>query len=85
VVRWDEASSLKTLPDWIFAHGYVRGRLPEDILDAFDRYEKVPLDAREFFWENIPEPYLHQFRTRTRGPAVSLFRLVKPEQSTDDS
>jgi 4-amino-4-deoxy-L-arabinose transferase-like glycosyltransferase len=75
VVRWDEAESLERLPEWIFFHGLRREALDARIRGSLHRYRRVPLDAREIRWENIPEPYWHRFRTEREGPRVRLYRL----------
>jgi len=75
VLRWDEAASLGRLPEWIFFHGLRREDLDARIRAALHRYRRVPLDAREIRWENIPEPYWHWFRTRREGPRVRLYQL----------
>jgi hypothetical protein len=75
VVRWDEAASLERLPEWIFFHGLRRQALDARVRVSLHRYRRVPLDAREIRWENIPEPYWHLFRTRREGPRVRLYRL----------
>jgi len=75
VVRWNEAASLDRLPEWIFFHGPRREVPDVTIQRALGRYRRVPLDARETGWENIPEPYWHLFRTRREGPRVRLYRL----------
>jgi 4-amino-4-deoxy-L-arabinose transferase-like glycosyltransferase len=78
VVRWDEAVSLKRLPEWIFFHGPRREALDATIQAAFHRYQRVPLAARDIGWENTPEPYWHRFRTSREGPLVQLHRLRRP-------
>lgn len=83
VVRWDEAASLKRLPEWIFFHGLRRQGLDATIRGDLHRYRRVPLDARESRWENIPEPYWHWFRTRREGPRVRLYRLRQSGVSRD--
>ena len=75
VLRWDEAASLERLPEWVFFHGFRREALDAGLLSARDRYRRVPLEAREVTWENIPEPYSHLFETRRHGPRVELYRL----------
>jgi hypothetical protein len=80
VFRWDEAGSLERLPDWIFMHGFYRGRLPERIRLGLDRYERVSLDGIENLWENAPEPHYHHFRTPTKGTPLKLLRL-RPGES----
>ena len=75
VVRWDEAASLRTLPEWIFFHGPRREELDDRIRGSLGRYRRVPLAARETLWENAPEPYWHWFQTRRDGPRVKLYRL----------
>jgi 4-amino-4-deoxy-L-arabinose transferase-like glycosyltransferase len=75
VVRWDEAASLRRLPEWIFFHGPRKEALDGAVRGALHRYRRVPLAARETRWENVPEPYWHWFRTRRDGPRVRLYRL----------
>ena len=75
VVRWDEAASLQRLPDWIFFHGPRKEVLDAAIRASLHRYRRLPLDARETLWENIPEPFWQWFRARPDGPRVKLCRL----------
>jgi hypothetical protein len=75
VVRWDEAPSLRRLPEWIFFHGPRREELDAAIRGSLGRYRRVPLAGRETRWENVPEPYWHWFQTRREGPLVQLYRL----------
>jgi hypothetical protein len=77
VVRWDEAGSLEALPEWVFFHGLRRQPLDPSVRSALHRYRRVPLEAREIPWENIPEPYWHWFRTSRQGPRVRLYRLER--------
>jgi 4-amino-4-deoxy-L-arabinose transferase-like glycosyltransferase len=81
VVRWDEAASLERLPEWIFFHGPRREELDAVLRRSLGRYRRVPLDARETGWENIPEPYWHWFQTRREGPRVRLYRLRDDDAS----
>jgi hypothetical protein len=75
VVRWDEAPSLKRLPEWIFFHGPRGVELDATIRGSLGRYRRVPIIARETRWENVPEPYWHWFYTRREGPWVQLYQL----------
>jgi hypothetical protein len=63
------------LPEWILQHSPRPPRFAPEVVDALRaRYRRAPVDAAELPWENIPEPYWHQFRTRTKGARVTLLR-----------
>jgi hypothetical protein len=66
-------------PDWVFIHGDpnpdLPGRLYQVLRDP-SQYQKAPIEAREYLWENIPEPGLHLYRTLRDGPPVMLFHRI---------
>lgn len=67
-------------PDWVFVHGEYASPFPDRLAQAVrnpKEYQQVPIAAREFSFENIPEPNWHRFRTPTGGPPVSLFHRVR--------
>jgi hypothetical protein len=63
------------LPEWILQHSPRPPRFAPEVRDALrGRYRRVLVDAVELPWENIPEPYWHQFRTAEKGARVTLLR-----------
>ena len=64
------------LPDWVLIHGSGYPDFPERLARALEdpaQYQRVPVAAHEFAFENIPEPNWHRFRTPVDGPPVTLF------------
>lgn len=86
VERFEEAESLRELPDWIW-QGPRAPRLPDRIRASLSRdYERVRLAAAWLPWENIPEPYWHRFQTPARPDpgaptAVTLWRRNQREDA----
>jgi hypothetical protein len=73
-------TNLWVLPDWVLIHGSEPPSFSERLARALQNpaeYQQVPVMAHELPFENAPEPNWHQFRTRTDGPLVALFRRVR--------
>ena len=70
-------------PDWVLIHGISNPTLPEKLIQALrnpDQYQRAPVDAREYFWENVPDPASHLYRTPNDGRWVVLFHRVGPDR-----
>jgi hypothetical protein len=70
-------------PDWVLIHGTSNPTLPEKLIQALRnpaQYQRAPVDAREYFWENVPEPASHLYLTPNNGPRVVLFHRVGPDR-----
>jgi hypothetical protein len=66
-------------PDWVLVHGVSNPTLPERLIQALrnpTQYQRAPVDAREYSWENVPDPASHLYLTPSDGPLVVLFRRV---------
>jgi 4-amino-4-deoxy-L-arabinose transferase-like glycosyltransferase len=73
-------------PDWVVVRGFFRfGDRPAMKADAErmrtylaqfrqGEYVLVDIDLKDVFWENIPEPDYHRFRTATQGRRVMIWR-----------
>lgn len=77
VIQNDVAREQDLLPEWFFFHGNRSQPLGRQVSRALDehRYEFADVPAIEFPWENVPEPYWHQFKTLRVGPRVRLAHL----------
>ncbi len=73
-------NGIPEFPDWVLIHGsqplYISSVLARALEDP-SLYQKVPVPALEFSYENIPEPAWHRFTTPTNGTAVALYHRVQ--------
>jgi hypothetical protein len=70
-------------PDWVLIHGTLNPTLPEKLIQALRnpaQYQRAPVDAHDYPWENTPEPAVHLYLTPNKGSRVVLFRRVGPDQ-----
>jgi hypothetical protein len=67
-------------PDWILFHSAGRPRWPSDTrAEIGAHYIPVDIDVADQYWENIPEPHWHRFRSGKpeEGRRVTLLRKVR--------
>ena len=78
VLNLSQALQLSELPDWIFIHEMSGSEVPPRVAAAIlARYEPVDIPVKEVNFENVPEPYWHDYRSRTDGHGVTFFRKIK--------
>ncbi len=75
-------------PEWIIVREFFRFADRPAMMDDLNRmrdwmaqipsdaYRKIDIGLVDTYWENIPEPSYHRFRTRTQGKHVRIWRRL---------
>lgn len=75
-------------PDWIFIREFFRPADRPAMLADLERqrewllqiprtaYRQIDAGLVDTYWENIPEPAYHRFRTRTEGKPVTIWQRI---------